>query len=247
LPVSSSGHLVLFQNIFGVNEGALAFDIMMHVATLGAVIAVFWKELWTLITHPLSKLTLLILLATIATAVIGFTFKGFFEYAFSSGVFLGPCFILTGIILFLADKSRERVHYGKGEDSTTFVDAIFMGLAQGLAIIPAISRSGATISAGLCRGLKKEFAIKFSFLMSIPAIIGPAILDAKDLSASMFNEIGVIPLIIGMLMAGVAGYFSIRFMLNFFSRASLKVFSYYVFALGIFIILDRFLFHIIFN
>jgi len=246
LPVSSSGHLVLFQNIFGVSEGALAFDIMLHVATLGAVIAVFWKELWEIICHPLSKLTLLILVGTASTAIIGFAFKDFFEYAFSSGIFLGPCFILTGAILFFADRSRERIHYGKDEGSTSFMDAIFIGLAQGLALIPAISRSGATISVGLFRGLKKEFAIKFSFLMSIPAIIGPAILNAKDLTASMFNEIGIFPLIIGMVMAGVAGYFSIRFMLDFFSRASLKVFSYYVFALGTFIILDCLFFNIIF-
>jgi undecaprenyl-diphosphatase len=126
------------------------------------------------------------------------------------------------------------------------MDAIFMGTAQAVAIIPAISRSGATISAGLFRGLKKEFAIKFSFLMSVPAIIGPALLDVKNVTAQMFSDVGILPLILGMVAAGTAGYFSIRFMLDFFSRASLKVFSYYVFALGGLIILDKLLFHVVF-
>jgi len=246
LPVSSSGHLVLFQKIFGIGEEALAFDIVMHVATLVAVAAVFWKELWQMVRHPFSKITLLVIIATVPTAIIGFAFKGFFEYAFSSAAFLGPCFIITGIILFFADRSRERIHYGKDLDSVSYMDAIFMGTAQAVAIIPAISRSGATISAGLFRGLKKEFAIKFSFLMSVPAIIGPALLDVKNVTAQMFSDVGILPLILGMVAAGTAGYFSIRFMLDFFSRASLKVFSYYVFALGGLIILDKLLFHVVF-
>jgi undecaprenyl-diphosphatase len=246
LPVSSSGHLVLFQKIFNIGEEALAFDIAMHVATLAAVAAVFWKEIWHMVRHPFSKITLLVIIATIPTAIVGFAFRGFFEYAFSSAAFLGPCFILTGVILFMADRSRERIHYGKDLDSMSYMDAIFVGLAQSVAIIPAISRSGSTISAGLFRGLKKEFAIKFSFLMSVPAIIGPALFDAKNMTAQMLNDVGIFPLILGMLAAGIAGYFSIRFMLDFFSRASLKVFSYYVFALGGFIILDKLFFKIIF-
>ena len=247
LPVSSSGHLVLFQNILGLSKGSLAFDIMMHVATLSAVIAVFWKELWSIIRHPFSKITFLLLVSTIPAAIIGFTFRDFFERAFSSGAYLGFCFVITGIILFYADRSPQRVHYGKDLSGISYIDAIFIGLDQALAIIPAISRSGSTISAGLVRGLKKEFAIKFSFLMSVPAILGPAIFDIKNLTSTMFKEIGVLPLVLGMFAAGITGYLSIRFMLEFFSRANLKVFSYYVFALGALIILDQLFFNFVFK
>jgi len=246
LPVSSSGHLVFFQKIFGIGEEALAFDIVMHVATLVAVVAIFWKELWHMIRHPFSKLTVLVIIATVPTAIIGFAFKDFFEYTFSSAAFLGPCFILTGLILLFADRSRERIHYGKDLESVSYMDAVLIGISQAAAIIPAISRSGATISAGLFRGLKKEFAIKFSFLMSVPAIIGPALFDAKNVTTQMFSDVGVFPLITGMLAAAVAGYFGIKFMLDFFSRASLKVFAYYTFAIGGFIILDELFLHLIF-
>ncbi|MFA5052488.1 MAG: undecaprenyl-diphosphate phosphatase [Parcubacteria group bacterium] len=247
LPVSSSGHLVLLQKVFGVSEGALAFDIALHVATLVAVIAVFWREIWLMIRRPLSKLTRLVVLATIPAVVVGFAFHNFFEYAFSSGKFLGPCFILTGIVLFLADRNKEQIHYGKDLDSMSYMDAIFVGLAQAAAIIPALSRSGSTISVGLFRGFKKEFAIKFSFLMSVPAIIGSALFDVKNLTGETFQIVGVWPLVLGMLVAGVTGYFAIRFMLDFFSRASMKVFSFYVFLLGALVLLDQFIFKIVFN
>jgi len=121
-----------------------------------------------------------------------------------------------------------------------------MGLAQSVAIIPALSRSGFIISAGLFRGLKKEIAIKFAFLMSIPAIIGPAVFDAHNLTFQVFQNIGILPLLFGMIAAAITGYISIRFMLGFFSRTSLKVFSYYVFGLGTLVLADQFLFKIVF-
>lgn len=247
LPISSSGHLVFFQRVFGIAEETLAFDIAVHIATLVAVIAVFWKEIWYMIRKPFSKITLLIAVSIIPTAVIGFSFRDFFKYAFSSGAFLGISFILTGIILFYADRSRERTRYGKDSASMSFADAVFMGLAQGASIIPALSRSGLTISAGLFRGLNKEFAFKFSFLMSIPAIIGSALFDIRDISDKVINGTETISLIAGMMAAGITGYFAIRFMLDFFSRASLKVFSYYVILLGTFIVMDQLFFGMFFS
>jgi len=247
LPVSSSGHIVMFQRIFGASEGALAFNIAVHIATLVAVIFVFWREIWHMIRHPFSSITILVVIATIPTAIIGFAFRGFFEYAFASGHFIGISFIITGIILLLADKLHSRIHYGKNLESISYADAILIGVAQSVAIIPGISRSGATIFAGLFRGLKKEFAIKFSFLMSIPAILGPAIVDARNLTTTMLYDIGILPIIIGMLAAGITGYLSIRFMLNLFSRASFKPFAYYVFTLGTLILADQFFFGIFFE
>ncbi|MFA4999443.1 MAG: undecaprenyl-diphosphate phosphatase [Parcubacteria group bacterium] len=246
LPISSSGHLVLLQKIFGINENALAFDIVLHVATLAAVIAIFWREIWHMIRKPFSKLTVLVAIATVPAVIIGVVFHDFFEYAFSSGKFLGPCFILTGIVLFLADRNKEQIHYGKDLDSMSYMDALFVGLAQSAAIIPALSRSGSTISVGLFRGFKKDFAIKFSFLMSVPAIIGSTLFDAKNLTATMFQSIGIWPLILGILVAGITSYFAIRFMLDFFSHASMKVFSFYVFLLGSLILADQLFFNIVF-
>ena len=246
LPISSSGHLVLYQRIFGFNEEAMAFIIMLHVATLVSVIAVFWKEIWHMIRYPFSKATIFVIVATIPVAVIGFIFRDFFEYIFSSGNYLGIAFILTGIILLIADRPRKQAHYGKDLSSMSYIDAILMGLAQSVAIIPALSRSGFIISAGLLRGLKKEFVIKFAFLMSVPAIIGPAVFDAHNLTFQALQNIGVLPLLFGMIAAAITGYISIRFMLDFFSRASLKVFAYYVFVLGALILVDQLFFRVIF-
>ncbi len=246
LPISSSGHLVLYQRIFGFNEEALVFIIMLHVATLFSVIAVFWKEIWYMIRYPFSKTTIFVIVATIPIAIIGFIFRDFFEYIFASGNYLGVAFIFTGILLFVADRPRKQTNYGKDLNSMSYADAILMGLAQSAAIIPALSRSGFIIAAGLFRGLKKETAIKFAFLMSIPAIIGPAVFDARDLTFQAFQNIGILSLVLGMIAAAITGYISIRFMLGFFSRTSLKVFAYYVFSLGALILADQFLFRIVF-
>ena len=246
LPISSSGHLVLYQRIFGFNEEALALIIMLHVATLVSVIAVFWREIWHMIRYPFSKITVFIVIATIPVAVIGFIFRDFFEYIFSSGNYLGIAFIFTGVLLFVADRPHKQTNYGKDLNSMSYADAILMGLAQSAAIIPALSRSGFIIAAGLFRGLKKEFAIKFAFLMSVPAIIGPAIFDAQNLTLQAFQNIGILPLVLGMIAAAITGYISVRFMLGFFSRVSLRVFSYYVFSLGSLILADQFLFRIVF-
>jgi len=246
LPVSSSGHIVLFQKIFGISEGAMAFNIAVHIATLVAVFFIFWKEIWYMIRHPFSKITLLVITATIPTAIVGFAFRDFFEYAFASGQFIGISFITTGVILLLADKFHSQTHYGKDLDNVSYMDAILVGVAQCVAVMPAISRSGVTIFAGLFRGLKKESAIKFSFLMSVPAILGPAIVDAQNLTTEMFYSIGALPIFFGMITAGVTGYFSIRFMLDLFSRASFKGFAYYVFILGALILTDQFFFGIFF-
>jgi len=246
LPISSSGHLVLYQRIFGFNEEALAFIIMLHVATLFSVIAVFWRDIWYMIRYPFSKTTIFVIVATIPVAVIGFIFRDFFEYIFASGNYLGVAFIFTGILLFVADRPRKQTNYGKDLNSMSYADAILMGLAQSAAIIPALSRSGFIIAAGLFRGFKKEFAIKFAFLMSVPAIIGPAVFDARNLTFQTFQNIGILSLVLGMIAAAITGYISVRFMLGFFSRVSLRVFSYYVFSLGSLILADQFLFRIVF-
>ncbi|RCX09070.1 undecaprenyl-diphosphatase [Anaerobacterium chartisolvens] len=239
LPISSSGHLVLIQKLFGIKEGVLTFNVAVHFATVIAVIWIFREDILNMIKKPFSKLTLLVVVGTIPTAAIGFLFKDMFERISQSGKTLGIGFILTGVILWLAESIRSK---NKGAEKTTYIDAAMVGVAQGIAILPAISRSGLTLAGALLMGLNREFALKFSFLMSIPPILGAALLDLKDIAepgSTALASIGVWPLIAGIVAAGVSGYVAIRFMLRIFSKVSLKVFSYYVFALGILIILEQ--------
>ena len=249
LPVSSSGHLVLFQKIFekagGISANVVSFDVAVHLATLLAVIAVMRDDIIAILKKPLCKLTYLIIVGSIPTAILGFFFKDLIEGLFKSGKTLGFEFILTGLVLWLAENIRTK---NKGIKEMSYLDAIFIGTAQGVAILPAISRSGLTLAGGLVRGLNREFAIKFSFLMSIPAILGAALPDLLDLvkgGSEVTSGIGTMPLLLGMAAAAVSGYFAVKYMLKIFSKASLRVFSYYVFVLGVLIILDQFIFHIL--
>jgi undecaprenyl-diphosphatase len=251
IPVSSSGHLVLFQKIFekagGLSANVVSFDVALHIATLVAVIAVMKDDILAILKKPFSKLTLMILVACIPTGLIGVLFKDLIEELFKSGKSIGVEFIVTGLILWLAESIKTK---NKGLREINIVDALVIGTAQGIAIMPAISRSGLTLAGGLFRGLNREFALKFSFLVSIPAIIGAALPDIYHMfkgSAEASGGIGTMPLIVGVLAAGISGYFAIKYMLKVFTKASLKVFSYYVFVLGALVVLDQFVFHIFFN
>lgn len=242
LPISSSGHLVLFQKLFGLEEGALTFGVAVHVATLISICFVLWKDIWGMVRRPLSKMTLLVVAGTIPTLVIAVAFNDAFEKLFQSGRTLGLEFILTGLILWFAEAVRSK---NKGLEKVTYLDAAFVGVAQGIAILPAISRSGLTLAGSLTRGLNREFAIKFSFLLSVPAILAAAGKEGYDMLQAGAPAAGVelAPLLAGMLAAAVSGYFAVRFMLKVFSKASLKVFSYYVFALGALVLIDQLFFH----
>jgi undecaprenyl-diphosphatase len=240
LPVSSSGHLVLFQRLFGLSGGVLSFDIAVHLATLVAVFVVFRKEIWQMVRHPTSRLTLLVIVGTIPTAILGIALKKTVESLFESGRTLGIEFIATGVVLIVAEALAKRRTKAKGLEETTFLDAAIVGTAQGLAILPAVSRSGLTLAGSLACGIERDFALKFSFVMSIPPILGAGLIDAKDLAeAGVGLGLPILPLLLGMAAAAVSGYFAIRFMLKVFAKASLKYFSYYVFALGAAILAEQ--------
>ena len=243
LPISSSGHLVLFQKIFDINEPTLVFDTMVHVGTLAAVVTVLWKEIFALLKRPFQRLTWLLIAGTIPTGIIGIAFKDYFEAMYQSGSTLGFEFLATGIIILFA----ERLNNGqKHIDETTFLDAAFIGIMQGAAIMPAISRSGLTISGALIRDLDREFAARFSFLLSIPAILGAALFQAKDiLEAGSFGIINA-PIVAGTIAAAAAGYFSVRFMIVLVKKGSMKYFSYYVFIIGALVIIDQYITHLFF-
>ena len=243
LPVSSSGHLVLLQKIFRVTEPGLTFDIVVHLGTLVAVFIVFWRDIVALLKKPFQKLTFLLIVGTIPAAVVGIVFKDFFESVFASGGTLGFGFLITGMVLLFADSIR----YGyKDLDETSFFDAIFVGILQGIAIFPAVSRSGLTISGALFRNMSRDFAAKFSFLLSIPAILGAAVFDLKDVLEVGVDNMDSLNLGVGFIFSAVFGYISIKYMISILKKGKIRYFSYYVFALGALVLIDQFVLHVFF-
>ncbi|MEA5058034.1 MAG: undecaprenyl-diphosphate phosphatase [Anaerotignum propionicum] len=245
LPVSSSGHLVLLQNLFGMHEATQAFTILLHVATLIAVFVYYWKDIWALICHPFQRTTALLIAGTIPTVIIALLFNDTFDSIFGSGKFIGFNFIFTGCILLYADSrkgGRKKIR------NMSIFDSLVVGLMQGVAILPAVSRSGMTISACLGRNMDRENAARFSFLLSIPAILGGMVLTIKDMITGkvvLTEAIGLIPMIAGFIVAAISGYFAIRFMVSVIKNGKLKWFSVYVFILGSILILDQFVLHMI--
>jgi len=244
LPVSSTGHLVLGRKFFGLSEAGLFLDTMLHLGTLIAVVIVFWDDIVYMVKNPFSKLTLLIVVGTIPTAIIGLTFKDYFEEISRTGATLGWEFLATGLILWFADTYKGKNN--KGIEQISYRDALFIGTLQGAAILPAISRSGLTIAGSLFRGINKNDAARFSFLLSLPAILGAVVLNSVNLfngeeAASLEAIGGWGPLIAGTLAAAVAGYIAVKWMLKILQTGSLKVFSIYVWALGIMVLILQFL------
>jgi undecaprenyl-diphosphatase len=253
LPVSSSGHLVLLQKIFGITEPTLFFDTMLHAGTLLAVMAVLWQDIWAILKKIMQPLTLFLIIATIPAVIAALAFGDIIEDAFESGKFLGFCFLMTSVILIIAEKlSRiNTINVLKSQENMNFLDAIIIGIMQSIAIIPGISRSGATISGALFRKLERGFAARFSFLLSIPAILGALILQVKDLLKSGAAEtasenIWAVAIIAGTITATVVGFFAVKLMLKIVREKSLYGFAIYTAILGILILIDQFTVHFIF-
>lgn len=248
LPVSSSGHLVLFQNLFGITEATRTFDVLLHIATLIGVFIVYWKDIWALIQKPFQRTTYLLIAATLPTVIIALVAGDLIDNVFAGGKILGFSFIITGCVLMYADSKRPG---RKKVINMSYFDALVIGALQGIAICPAISRSGMTISGALSRNLNREAAAKFSFLMSIPAILGAMVLELKDMftgEAEVITEtIGILPMAVGFLTAAISGYLAIRFMLGIIRRGKLRYFAFYVFILGAFVIVDQNFTHFVFK
>lgn len=242
LPVSSSGHLVLLQNMLGVEEGTLFFDTMLHVGTLFAVIAVYYKQLWALIKKPFQKKVYLLIISTFVTAALALIFKDTFDAAFE-GRFLGIGFLLTALILYL----NERLSHGKRSiNDMDYVQALGVGLMQGVAIFPGVSRSGSTIAGARFFGLSKEAAAEYSFILSIPAILGSLVLQIPDVAAAGLAGTNWACIAVGTVTAALSGYFAIRCMLRLITQKSLKGFIIYVAVLGALVLSDQLLFNIFF-
>ena len=254
LPVSSSGHLVLTQKIFGITAPTLFFDTMLHIGTLLAVFAVLWRDIWEILKRIIQPLTGFLILATIPAVAAALVFGDIIEHAFESGKFLGVCFLLTSVFLFFSEMVSKHVAAGtlKKREDMNWQDAIFIGIMQAVAIAPGISRSGATISGALLRGLDRDFAARFSFLMSIPAILGAVVLQTKDLvknsgaAETAAESIGAAPIIAGTASAAIVGFFAVKLMLKLIREKSLYGFAIYTAVVGIFVLSDQFVTHLVF-
>ncbi|MEI7903863.1 MAG: undecaprenyl-diphosphate phosphatase [Candidatus Firestonebacteria bacterium] len=228
IPVSSSGHLVILQNLFkDFNQPGVLFDSLLHLGTLTAVLYYFRLRLYEILTNK--RLLLLIVIASVPTGIIGFVFKESFEKMFSNVRLVGAGLIVTGIVLFFSDRIKSGA---KSSSKTTFIDALIIGVAQGIAIIPGISRSGATIVSGIYRKLDKQFAMEFSFLLSIPAITGAVILQLRHVAKNGAGSIELLPYICGFCAAAIVGYLTIRLVLNFLLQQKLYIFSIYLWLVG---------------
>lgn len=239
LPVSSSGHLVLGQRLLGLHEPQLMFDVAVHVGTLAAVLAVFWRDIWLMVRGLWAtddegrlgrKMIILVLAASVPTAVMGLMFKDYFESLFASLAAVGVALLVTGCLLMITTRARGRE---LGVTSTSPLRAFVMGVAQGMAITPGISRSGATIATGLLLGLDREFAARLSFVMSIPAILGALLLQVLDVAKTGAVPSGLPVMIAGGVTAGVVGWAALKFLLSIVRQGRLHLFSYYCWALGL--------------
>ncbi|MDR2941786.1 MAG: undecaprenyl-diphosphate phosphatase [Treponema sp.] len=250
LPVSSSGHLVLLRKIFGINAPGLFFDIMLHVGTLSAVFVVLWKDIWKILNRIIQPLTGFLIIATIPAVIAALAFNDLIESAFESGQFLGICFLITSALLITAEQLAKRAVDKKNGKNMSWLDAVLIGIFQALAIAPGISRSGATISGALCRKLDRDFAARFSFMLSIPAILGALVLQVKDLAkveAEMTSEnIGALAVVAGTVTAAAVGFFAVKLMLKIIKEKSLYGFAVYTASVGILVLIDQFVTRIVF-
>lgn len=230
LPISSSGHLVLLSKIFGV-EDSLFVSVILHVATLLAVIVVMHKEVFYIVKHPFSKETMQLSVSTIITCVVAIVLMPIISTSFE-GEFLPWAFLITSILLFIVELYSKKKMIKK--EKFSFKHAVVIGFAQGLAIFPGISRSGATISAGLLSGADRGQSARFSFLVSLPIIIGSLIMEIIKICIRG-EQIAVNPLgiVVSFTVAFLVGMASIKFMLRVTERTNFKWFSLYLFVLAI--------------
>lgn len=238
LPISSTGHLYLGRHLFGLDEAGLFLDTMLHLGTLIAVIAVYWNTLIQLAKKPFSRLTGLLVVGTLPTVAIGLLFEDYFEEVSKTGVTIGWEFLATGVILWLADRLKDRGR--KRLEEISYADALIIGLFQGAAILPALSRSGLTIAAALFRRIDKGVAASFSFLLSIPAIAGAVLYQGVKLVQGQVEHIPLSALFIGTVMSAVSGYLAVKWMIAILQRGSLKGFAVYVWVLGAIVLIAQF-------
>ncbi len=247
LPISSSGHLVLVPHLLGWrlnSDAAFAFDVLVQMGTMLAVVAYFWADLWHIAegwlcalarrapwSTPEARLGWYLILATLPAVVGGLLLNGQVEAAFSSARAVGGFLLFTAALLFAADALGRRQ---RNLDALDAWDALVMGLFQVLALFPGVSRSGSTIAGGLFRGLDRPTAARFSFLMSVPVMLGAGALTLADLLRHpQTAQATALPLVLGFAAAAVSGYLAIRWLLRYLMHHSLRAFAVYCALIGL--------------
>ncbi len=250
LPISSSGHLSILNNLFGMStaeDGHLFYDVLLHLGTLISIAVVFWKDIVAMFyevfgfmgvgpaagerksRYPAARLFMMILLSTLPLLLI-LPIKDQLESLYYHSIFIGVALILTGCMLYVSDRM---VPGKKSETSMTVFDALIIGLCQCAAVIPGLSRSGTTITAGIATGLKREFAVKFAFLMSIPAVLGANLLSLFDAMQEGIDWTMMPAYLAGTLVAAVTGIASIRLLRLIAQKGRFGGFAYYCWVAGV--------------
>ena len=249
LPISSSGHLAFFQNVVGIANGEenMFFDVLLHLGTLVAVFVAYWSEIKALILEFFTmigvrklpkgqkpdrlsrRIILFIILGTLPLFLV-LPVKDRVEGLYSNAIFIGCAFLITGLLLFLSDRLN---HGNKDIKSASILDVLIVGVGQALATVPGISRSGTTISAGLSRGFGREFAVKFSFLLSIPAVLGANILSLIDAIQEGIDWSLMPMYLAGVAVAAISGYLAIRLLKYISQKGSFGGFCYYCWGIGL--------------
>lgn len=270
LPVSSSGHLAIFGKLFGMNEPGAAFDVLLHVGTLVAVFIVYFSDIQKLVVEGCKllgdvffnigqflksmikkeevkyrrvinsayrKFVMLVIVSTIPTGIIGIAIKDVIDVVKTDLLIVGFCLLITACLLVICDMSEEG---RKKPKNVSYADAIAIGIAQGAATLPGISRSGTTIAVCTKLGFDRKFAVKYSFILSIPAILGAAVLELPEFAKDTAKNGSVGPYILGTIVAGVVGYFCIKTLLRIVCKKKMKYFAGYCVFAGIVSIIIHF-------
>ncbi len=261
LPISSSGHLSLFQHFFGLAEAGLFFDVLLHLGTLIAIFVYYWRDIVNLVKaflrlvtglfskkkkgarkgrkDPGARMILMLIVATLPLFVI-LPIKDKVESLYSNTIFVGCALIVTGCILFFSDRMAKGK---KTVRSATLLDALLVGVGQAVAVVPGLSRSGTTISAGMLRGFSRKFAVRFSFLLSIPAVLGANIISIGDAVAAGIDTSLLPAYIAGTVVAAVSGYFAIRLVNSLADKGKFGSFAYYCWGIGAAAVIATLIFH----
>lgn len=246
IPISSSGHLIIFRELFGIEIKGLSFEIVVNFGSLIAVLLIYRKDIVRLASNCLLymlkkdqaaksdfQFVMLLIIATIPTGVIGLLVKDYIGDRMSSIVTVGVTLLITGAAIWIIRNLSGR----KSDRDVTIKDAFIVGLAQAVALIPGISRSGATIVAAMLVGMKRETALRFSFLLYIPVSLGVTVLSITDIMHDPDFDMLMIPYIIAFIAAMVASFFALKWFMNIMAKGNLKYFSFYCFIVGILILL----------
>ena len=254
LPISSSGHLALLQHFFGIDgENVLLFTVLLHVGTLVAVFVVYRSTIGALIlelgalirdiftgkgfrakSNDTRKLGLMIIVASVPAALAGIFLDSYVERLFASILAVGISLLITGTFLFIAERLNQG---GKDLSRAGFGNAFLVGIFQAIALIPGISRSGATIVGGLFQGFSRELAVKFAFLVSIPSVLGAVVLELPSaVKAGLAGDL-LLPILVGVLVSAVSGFIAIKVMIRIVTGSKLFIFSIYTWIAGAFVVI----------